>query len=508
VNSWPEDVQKDCRFFLGDSLEQGVERLQALVEVWRYGKGLMEARYPEMFPNYPEMFPKSVSASSAPEQENKGGDMAVTECRSDHTKGDEMSQGMTTERVTLEITQFNNGGYKPASEWDWEFFLRGEALTDGESVRVVEDFVSSVDERTYVDTFACDEERDFANRILDERDAAIRERESLREQLESVACRAATAETALAEIKSLDYTRAAVNGAAWQANNIAAKALEAASVGNRPETPVSSTQAASGGEGLTPHQWSVVQHLIDAAEDAGEFAVDAFSVNERAVKLRSAIGAARRLLTDPLPSQAASGNSQAILDGSQAASGGGEDTVTEGDCLATVKDEGGRPMPKGPAPGLVAKQAATGGGEQPRGWLTEEERDAVTIAAEQAPESDFVTNEEGRRLRAVLTALLARSSLPPQPRGWLTEKERGSIQHAATCAKSIWYYSLAQELENILARSSPPEVVKPCWWKSVNPLPGYPSWQPFMDQVTANRDKEWIAALAAIGVAVKEVPRE
>jgi hypothetical protein len=59
----------------------------------------------------------------------------------------------------------------------------------------------------------------------------------------------------------------------------------------------------------------------------------------------------------------------------------------------------------------VAK-AASGGGEQPRGWLTEEERKAVTLAAEQAPESDFVTNEEGERLRAVLTSLLARSSPP------------------------------------------------------------------------------------------------
>jgi hypothetical protein len=49
---------------------------------------------------------------------------------------------------------------------------------------------------------------------------------------------------------------------------------------------------------------------------------------------------------------------------------------------------------------------------QPRGWLTGEEREAVTCAAEQAPESDFVTNEEGKRLHAVLTALLARSSPP------------------------------------------------------------------------------------------------
>jgi hypothetical protein len=53
----------------------------------------------------------------------------------------------------------------------------------------------------------------------------------------------------------------------------------------------------------------------------------------------------------------------------QAASGGGEHKVTEGDCLSTVRDAGGRPMPKGPAPGLVAKQDASGGNrpETPEG---------------------------------------------------------------------------------------------------------------------------------------------
>jgi hypothetical protein len=108
------------------------------------------------------MFPKSGSASSAVEQENKG-------------------DGMRTERVVLEITQFNDGGYKPASEWDWDFFLRGEALTHGESVRVVEEAVVSVDDRAYADRMGCDEERDFANRILAERDAAIRERDEARQ---------------------------------------------------------------------------------------------------------------------------------------------------------------------------------------------------------------------------------------------------------------------------------------------------------------------------------------
>ena len=48
----------------------------------------------------------------------------------------------------------------------------------------------------------------------------------------------------------------------------------------------------------------------------------------------------------------------------------------------------------------------------------------------------------------------------PQPApGWLTPEERGSIQLAANIAKASLSYSLAQELENILGRSTPPEVV-------------------------------------------------
>ena len=48
---------------------------------------------------------------------------------------------------------------------------------------------------------------------------------------------------------------------------------------------------------------------------------------------------------------------------------------------------------------------------------------------------------------------------PQAAKGWLTPEERGSIQLAANIAKASLSYSLAQELENILARSTPPEVV-------------------------------------------------
>ena len=48
---------------------------------------------------------------------------------------------------------------------------------------------------------------------------------------------------------------------------------------------------------------------------------------------------------------------------------------------------------------------------------------------------------------------------PQAAKGWLTPEERGSIQLAANIAKASLSYSLAQELENILGRSTPPEVV-------------------------------------------------
>lgn len=103
-----------------------------------------------------QMIPKSVSASSAVEHENKG-------------------DGMATERVTLEITSAHD---KRLAHCIVESI--GDCLLHGESVRVVEEPVGSVDDRAYADRMGCDEERDFANRILAERDAAIRERDEAR----------------------------------------------------------------------------------------------------------------------------------------------------------------------------------------------------------------------------------------------------------------------------------------------------------------------------------------
>ena len=80
----------------------------------------------------------------------------------------------------------------------------------------------------------------------------------------------------------------------------------------------------------------------------------------------------------------------------------------------------------------------------------------------------------------------------PQPaKGWLTAEERGSIQHAANLAKASWSYSVAQELENILAREKPPEVLLPVSWREAAG-----------DVMSADEVR---AALASAGVTVKEV---
>jgi BMFP domain-containing protein YqiC len=77
---------------------------------------------------------------------------------------------------------------------------------------------------------------------------------------------------------------------------------------------------------------------------------------------------------------------------------------------------------------------------------------------------------------------------PPQPRGWLTGEEKAAVRWAMSEGFD------EEVLCNLLARSSPPEVVRPKLQET-----GI-----FSNEV---RDAEWVEALAAAGVAVKEVPR-
>ena len=107
--------------------------------------------------------------------------------------------GMRTERVTLEVTGAPG----------WKVNVTG---VDVESVRVVGDAVGSVDARAYADRMGCDEERDFANRILAERDAAIRERDEAKARVAELEAAAKLASRANADGEANHAAQAASGG--------------------------------------------------------------------------------------------------------------------------------------------------------------------------------------------------------------------------------------------------------------------------------------------------------
>jgi hypothetical protein len=272
------------------------------------------------------------------------------------SKTGEGQSGLRTERITLEITHNESFG---VSHWSWVTILR---IKSGESVRVVEEAVVSVDDRAYADRIGCDEERDFANRILDQRDAAIRERDK--------------AKARVAELE----------GCSWVPK------AERESLQARIEALEAEVKLFDDGQPTAPSDLG----LWDTAK----------GLSERCKEL------AARLVTTSVRATAA----EARVAELEAASGGGEGEPVDQkpgfyayeNCVGIVafskhhfgEVAGCEAVPLYRAP------------PQPRGWLTEEEREAITLAAAQAPESDFVTNEEGKHLRAVLTALLDRSTPP------------------------------------------------------------------------------------------------
>ena len=57
-------------------------------------------------------------------------------------------------------------------------------------------------------------------------------------------------------------------------------------------------------------------------------------------------------------------------------------------------------------------------------------------------------------------------------------------------------------------RKERPEIVPPGMWTVCNDNQTNIAWQPFLDDLFAKRDAEWIRAIAAANGRVKEVPRE
>jgi len=88
--------------------------------------------------------------------------------------------------------------------------------------------------------------------------------------------------------------------------------------------------------------------------------------------------------------------------------------------------------------------------------------------------------------------------VPPQPRGWLTEDERNAVEFLASLDAPPCVAEARQAArigKELLARSSPPEVVKPGTQVRYHSM-----------SVEDQRDAQWIAAIAKAGVPVKEVP--
>ncbi len=377
VKSWPEDVQKDCRFALGILLEQGVERLQALVEAWRYGKGLLAARYPDMIP-------KNVSASSAVDHENKGNGMSGSTwfpASERPAPAPPATNGLQTERVTLEITHkspTSAAEFLPRRLW-WD--------RNGESVRVVED--------AHFDDLA---------QVAMERDAAIRERDTLRAERIT---QALTADRFAAAVMEADTLRARVAELEADVNdcNII--------LGNRWRDAVSvvtgkAAPAASGGGEQSN------QPLADGGRPRGERAESATADSSPSLSLDTPGAPADG--ADPTASGGGEGEPVAISpaerDGLQVIvdgvvrHGNGFVVVPGSDSLRAVES-------------VLARH--TTAPPQPRGWLTQEERALVqswerhyTQGAHYA-QSPSHTNDiaaEMGKLAEVCRAFLARSSPP------------------------------------------------------------------------------------------------
>jgi hypothetical protein len=314
--------------------------------------------------------------------------------------------GLRTERVVLEVTHDSH-----LSLCDWPslrtFF--------GESVRVVEEEDGSKwdTERHHYEGHiaALKEERDEAIRDLR---SVTAERAKLDEQLESVACRAATAETAL-----------------------------------------ESAPAASGGGDA----WHCA---ITSPPPIGEFKL------------------CRWVTTVCGNRQVSYGEGARRADGMW-----GRSSRVE-----TIPPEQWQDLPAGPSASRERweSQAASGGGE-------------VVVDAWGVVQNGSVESVAHRRFRQDAEGIAERWGCPvvplyrspPQPRGWLTQEEREII---AGIADDDEYTEEGQNIaKGLLARSSPPEVVleERDWYDGSG------------RRVGAFDPAKTRAALAAAGVAVKEV---
>jgi hypothetical protein len=347
------------------------------------------------------------------------------------SKTGEPQSGMRTERITLEITREAWRKASLTSSDDWLNAAReaGIIFLPGESVRVVDTHAEAVAESVAWEG-ARDSYRGRILRLTEERDAAIREREKLRGEITSVLDRSEFAS------KELTRLRNRVAELESQLESVADRAAAA-------ETALESRSSTSG-EGLRDAQ--AAREINTRLGGIGRL-----PTNSRVAELEAA--------------PAASVNSQTALEGSQAASGGGE----------------GEPV----AWGVVARQT----NEVPPGC-------ASPRRVSKEPVARFATVTEAQQFARKTKGTVVPIYAPPQPRGWLTEEERRTLSETADVLDDRKAPGYARFVRNLLARSSPPEVVLPelpftpdsthamGWWEAIGKVK---------------------KALAAAGVAVKEV---
>jgi hypothetical protein len=407
----------------------------------------------------------------------------VTERRPVDAKGGVNVTGLRTELVTLEVTHNNPWDI---NHWAWDYILR---LGKRESVRVVEE--------VHFD--------DLANMSL-ERDAAIRERdaararvaelesakaaaiecvEEVRAQREAASDRCEAAETALRQIVAIDYTRAATNGASWKAHKIAEKALEAA-------------PAAS--------EWRILK--VGEEVEAGDEMTDNLFMPWRDAGpcVGKEVASGPVYFRRRVPAPAASVNSQAILDGSPAASNSSailtSSPAASGAALDPVLRKA-RLRDESRTEAYVASldDASGAAGTEPVAWRYKGE-----------PWFDGSRWHDKYELTADerLAKWKDKDALPlyaaPQPaKGWLTEEERSMIEGMMESASAFpptmhWHSGVSVRdtlriLESLLARDTPPEVVLPAPPFDPSNV-AYSDWMMCLSAVRSY--------LAAAGVTVKE----
>ena len=357
----------------------------------------------------------------------------------------ERESGMRTERVTLEIT--HSSSIHPA-QWDWRY-ITDDQVYDFECVRVVEEVA--------IDAA-------WAERLTAERDAAIRERDEAKELAQGLVVGFVPPATIsdlvqerdqlrsrVAELEQLSRQRAAATLA--RVDELEHRGRESYSRGWN-----AAIMREREAEKSSRQQQAMEETALESAPDASEW----------------------RMLT----------LGEIVKDGDEYLQSDGRWLTVALRHKIREQDVGRfRRRVSAPAASGAANSSGSPKSSEPDAWgvMRNGEVDAVTYLLRSSAE--LAAEGWGGTVVPLYTS-------PPPARGWLTEEERGIIE----LARNHFYETCEHPddlevvtLDALLARSSPPEVVRPKRWSDMRSV------------IADQRDADWLAALAAAGVKVKEV---